>query len=83
LDPPQPVDREPPRTDLIANSPPGFLENSASRASSRVRIQSQIVVDDVAVTASDEIIRIDKGEDRLEAIDLSFTGGAKTVLADT
>jgi hypothetical protein len=47
----------------------------------RVQIQLRIITDDDSVISADEILHLDKGDDRVEAIGLSF-GEAKTVLAD-
>jgi hypothetical protein len=48
--------------------------------SMRIQIQLRIVTDDDGVIRADEILRLDKGDDRLEAIGLSL-GEAKAVLA--
>src|SRR5690349_21447187 len=48
--------------------------------SMRVQIQLRIVTDDDRVISADEILLLDKGDDRVEAIGLSF-GEAKAVLA--
>ena len=46
----------------------------------RVQIQLRIIADDDSVISEDEILQLDKGDDRLETIGLSL-GEAKTVLA--
>ncbi|HZI75621.1 MAG TPA: hypothetical protein VFD73_16690 [Gemmatimonadales bacterium] len=46
----------------------------------RIQIQLQIVADDDSVISEDEILHLDKGDDRLEAIGLSL-GEAKALLA--
>jgi hypothetical protein len=46
----------------------------------RIQIQLRIVADDDSVISEDEILQLDKGDDRLEAIGLSL-GEAKTLLA--
>ena len=46
----------------------------------RIQIQLRIVADDDSVISEDEILHLDKGDDRLEAIGLSL-GEAKAVLA--
>src|SRR5690348_14997666 len=48
--------------------------------SMRIQIQLRIVADDDSVISEDEILHLDKGDDRLEAIGLSL-GEAKTMLA--
>src|SRR5689334_1739024 len=48
--------------------------------SMRIQIQLQIVADDDSVISEDEILHLDKGDDRLEAIGLSL-GEAKALLA--
>ncbi len=48
----------------------------------RVQLQLRIVGDDGQVISEDEILRLDKGDDRLEAIGLSLDE-AKGVLAGT
>src|SRR5690348_7477826 len=48
--------------------------------SMRIQIQLRIVADDDSVISEDEILHLDKGDDRLEAIGLSL-GEAKAVLA--
>jgi hypothetical protein len=49
-----------------------FLENSAFRTPMRVQIRFRIVTDDDAVLSEGEIACFDKGDDQLEAIDLSL-----------
>jgi hypothetical protein len=46
----------------------------------RIQIQFRIVADDNSVIRADEILHLDKGDDRLEAISLSFDE-VKAVLA--
>ena len=46
----------------------------------RIQIQLRIVADDDSVISEDEILHLDKGDDRLEAIGLSL-GEAKALLA--
>jgi hypothetical protein len=46
----------------------------------RVQIQLRIIADDDSVISEDEILQLDKGDDRLEAIGLSLDE-AKAVLA--
>ena len=46
----------------------------------RIEIQLRIVGDDDSVISADEVLHLDKGDDRLEAIGLSFSE-AKAVLA--
>jgi hypothetical protein len=46
----------------------------------RIQIQLRIIADDDSVISEDEILQLDKGNDRLEAIGLSL-GEAKTLLA--
>ena len=46
----------------------------------RIQIQLRIVADDDSVISEDEILHLEKGDDRLEAIGLSL-GEAKAVLA--
>src|SRR4051794_16242890 len=48
--------------------------------SMRIQIQLRIVADDDSVISEDEILHLDKGDDRLEAIGLSL-GEAKALLA--
>ena len=48
--------------------------------SMRIQIQFRIVADDGSVISEDEILQLDKGDDRLEAIGLSL-GEAKALLA--
>jgi hypothetical protein len=53
---------------------------AAYGTSMRVQIQLRIIADDDSVISEDEILQLDKGDDRLEAIGLSL-GEAKAVLA--
>jgi hypothetical protein len=55
------------------------FQKAAFGKSMRIEIQLRIVSDDNSVISEDEILHFDKGDDRLEAIGLSF-GEAKAML---
>jgi hypothetical protein len=43
-----------------------------------IELQLQIMGDDDSVIRADEVLHLDKGDDRLEAIGLSFSGAGRS-----